>query len=87
MSEKDSTSRKAVVHLFWAILASLVLLSLLFYVVGLLPIGQTWKDILRSLWMVTLGAVIASVIHELLLGSYYKEQSRNVIRESVAPSF
>lgn len=82
-----NTERKLILHLFWAVLSSLVFLSVLFLVIGYLPIAQPWKDVLQGLGMVTLGGAIASVIHEVLLGAYYKQQTKEVVNDSVAPSF
>lgn len=72
---------------FWAITAAIILFSIILYGLSYIPTNNTYKDILKNLSMITLGAIMATLIHEYVLGVYYKLQSRKIILDSLSPNF
>ena len=72
---------------YWYIIVTVIVISLLFFVISFLDISSSWSNTFLNLSMIILGASIASIIQEYILGEYYKQQYKKNIVESLAPDF
>lgn len=73
--------------LFWTVFACLLLIAAILYLLSILDIPLAVRGVTEKLAMVTLGAALATLIHESLLREYYKEQLRRTLAESLTPDF
>lgn len=91
MTNQESESHggkdtKVIRKLFWIVFICLILFTVVLYLLGAV-IPESAQEISRQLAMVTLGAALATLLQEALLGEYYKHQSRQIITESLTPDF
>ncbi len=86
-NEVNADNGKLIRKLFWAVFVGLLLTAVILYLLSIFNIYQPLRDLLEKIAMVTLGAALATLIHESLLREYYKEQTRKTITESLTPDF
>jgi len=74
-------------NIFLLVMVAGFLISISFYFLSYFIDDQSMKDIIKDVSMIILGAVTASVIHEKVLGDYYKNQYYDQVKTALSPNF
>ena len=74
-------------NIFLLVMLVGLFLSIVFYISSYLIIDHPLKEALQGISMIFMGAIIASVVHEKVLGDYYKNQSLKITKAAIYPNF
>lgn len=74
-------------NIFLLVMLGGFFLGVAFYLFSYSINDEQFGESLRGITMILFGAIIASVIHEKVLGNYYENQSRKIVQNATYPNF